>query len=253
MRFALLWFAIPLLVISLSAHQKMRYLLSMYPGAALLVAWWADTYGSTRTLARRVTGWLALGSAAVTIVALHVPPWWGSNERLYLSGASWRILLPVAAGVALIGGTIFWALRAGRPALLVQGVVGVMTVILGYGIWPYTQRYNELWNFKHLAASVERYAGVGEAAVFIHRHDWMSLDFYLRHPPRSITTVEELNDYLGRHNHPVVVMADAAWRTVRPRLSLEVTVLERVTIGRETLLIVKAAAPLTAEHRAQSS
>jgi 4-amino-4-deoxy-L-arabinose transferase-like glycosyltransferase len=237
-RFALLWFAIPLLVLMLSAHYKPRYSLSMYPGAALLVAWWADAHGTARSIRGRVIGWLALGSAAATIVALRVPQWWHPQTRVYITGLSWWEFLPVVAGLALIGGAIFWGLRLGRPALLVHGVATAMVVILGYGIWAYNRRYNEAWNFKELVARVEQYARGGDAAVFRHRPDWLSIDFYLQRPPRSISGVEELNEYLARDDRPVVVMDDRTWRTVERGLSPEVRVLEQMTIGREKMLIV---------------
>ncbi len=238
-RFALLWFAIPLLVLLLSAHQKRRYSLSVYPGVALLVAWWADAQGTARTTAGRVIGWLALGSSAATIVALHVPQWWDPDTRRYLSGLSWQ-LLPLIVGITLIGVAMFWGLQSGRPALLVHGVVTAMVVILAYGIWPYNTRHNEIWNFKQLAASVDRYARGGDAAVFQHRYDWMSIDFYLGRQPRSIDTVEGLREYLTQNDRPVVVVEDRAWRAIQRELSPDARVIEQMTIGREKMLIVTA-------------
>jgi 4-amino-4-deoxy-L-arabinose transferase-like glycosyltransferase len=61
-RFTLLWFTVPFLVLMLSSHhQKTRYLLPIYPGAALLVARWAAAYGTKPSAVGRAIGSLALG------------------------------------------------------------------------------------------------------------------------------------------------------------------------------------------------
>lgn len=242
-RFALLWFAVPLLVLMLSAHYKPRYSLSMYPGAALLVAWWADAHGTARTPAGRVIGWLTPAIVAATSVALHVPHWWHPQTRIYLTGLPWWTLLPVVASLALIGAAIFWGLRVGRPALLVHTVVAAMVVILGYGIWPYTQRYNEIWNYRELATNAEQAARGGEVGVFPLYLRWMSIDFYLERPPHSLSSVEEVNAYLARNDYPVVLMEERTWRAIQPQLSRDVRVLEQMPIGREKLLIIRGGRP----------
>jgi hypothetical protein len=66
---ALATFAIPLLVVLASHTQRTRYLLPVYPGLALLVAWWADSAERTPTRARRVLGALAALAAAVAVAA----------------------------------------------------------------------------------------------------------------------------------------------------------------------------------------
>jgi 4-amino-4-deoxy-L-arabinose transferase-like glycosyltransferase len=40
-RFAILWLVVQFVLIMVSTNQRVRYLLSLYPGLALLVAWWA--------------------------------------------------------------------------------------------------------------------------------------------------------------------------------------------------------------------
>jgi hypothetical protein len=193
----------------------MRYALSIYPGAALLVAWWADTHGRARTAGGRAVGWCALGGALVTSIALRTPDWWHRTARLYLTGLSWRHVLPIIVGLGLMGITMWWSLHAGRPALLVYGVVTGMVVILGYGISVHNHRYNDVWNFKGLVAYADADADGAETAVFLHRPDWLSMDFYRARPPRSIVTVEELRGYLAQHDHPVCVLDEDAWRVLQ--------------------------------------
>jgi 4-amino-4-deoxy-L-arabinose transferase-like glycosyltransferase len=238
-RFALLWFAVPLVVLALSANQKLRYALSIYPGAALLVAWWADTHGGARTAGGRAVGWCALGGALVTSVALRTPAWWHRTMRLYLTDLSWGPVLPIIVGLGLIGVTLWWSLHAGRPAVLVYGVVAGMVGILGYGIWPYNHRYNDVWNFKGLVAHADVDADGAETAVFLPRPAWLSIDFYRERPPRSIWSVEGLRRYLAQHDRPVCVLDEDAWRVLQRELPETVRVLEALKIGSTTVLIIR--------------
>ena len=68
-RFAILWLAVQFVLIMASTNQRVRYLLSVYPGLALLVAWWAvDERRSRRTA---IVTWTAGGM----VVALFAGIW----------------------------------------------------------------------------------------------------------------------------------------------------------------------------------
>lgn len=240
-RFALLWSLVPLLVVLLAATQRTRYLLPVYPGLALLVAWWADTHGTVSTVPARLLGLTVLVLAGAAILALNLPGLLGLDQRPYIPGWSWEVL-PLVGGTALLGLALFWGLRAGRPFVLVYGTVAAMMLILAYGVWPYTTRFNEIWNFRRLAASIERHAQGGEVAVFggnVYGGRWFSIDFYVDRPLRPIQTINEFNAYIAREDRPVVVVRGPIWRIVRPEISPGVQVLERMTIGRQEMLIVK--------------
>jgi 4-amino-4-deoxy-L-arabinose transferase-like glycosyltransferase len=238
-RFALLWFSVPLLVLMLSAHFKPRYSLSVYPGAALLIGWWADRFGTVRSTARRIAGWVGLAGFVALAVSLYVPPWWHRHMRVYLTGLSWE-LAPIALGLVLIGAFLCHGLATGRPSLLVQGVGITTAVILAYGVWPYTQRYNELWNFRQFAAAVQRVAPLGDVSVFRYRFDeWMSLDFYLRRTIPSVEDVGALREYLDRSGQPVVVIGASEFGRVRAQLPVNVHPVDAMAIGGNTLLIVR--------------
>ncbi len=239
-RFALLWIAVPLVAVILAQNQRTRYLLPLYPGLALLVAWWADAHGAERTPAARAVGWLSLVAGGAAIVALDHPEWFGPEQRPFVPGLSWAAL-PLATGGALIGGALFWGLRMGRPTIVVHGVVAATVLILGSGVWLYNSRFNETSNFRRLAASVERHADGGEAGAFGGR--WFSIDFYLGRPLRSIGTVEELNEYLARDERPVVVVNGRTWRAVQGQISPHVRVLEEVTVRGQPMLILRDDSP----------
>jgi 4-amino-4-deoxy-L-arabinose transferase-like glycosyltransferase len=240
-RFALLWFAVPFLVLLLSSHQKTRYLLLMYPGAALLVACWAAVHGTTGHGAERAMGWLALAAGVVMSVALHVPEWWGFEERRYLLAMPWPLLFALILGMGLVVGALFWGLHAGRPALLLHGVVIGMVLMWGASVWPLHQRYNEIWNFRQLAASVDQHGCGGSVAIYQHRDKWGPIDFYLGRSARSLSKVEHVNEYLGLANGSVVLMEDSAWKALQSQLPLNARVLHQSTIGQQTILVVGSA------------
>lgn len=241
-RFALLWFAVPFLVVMVSSHQKTRYLLPMYPGAALLVAWWATVHSPPRHGAVRALGWLVLAASAVTSVALFVPEWWGSEEARYLVTVPRPVLLALTVGIGLVAGAIFWGLNAGRPALLVHGVVIGMFMVWGTSVWPLHQRYNEIWNFRQLAAIVDQHACGGHIGIYQHRDKWGPIEFYLGRSPRSLFSVEQVNEHLGRGTHSLVLMDEGGWNALQRHLSSEARVLHQSTIGGESLLVVGTAA-----------
>jgi 4-amino-4-deoxy-L-arabinose transferase-like glycosyltransferase len=236
-RFAFLWLTVPLAALTLSAHQKPRYSVLVYPGAALLVGWWADAHGAGARRAGGLVGWLALGAAAALILALQVPAWWGIRLRPFIPGPSW-VMLPVLAGIALAAVALFRGLREGRPALLVHGVAAAMAVVLACGIWPYDTRYNQVWDARRLVARAETWAENGEAAVFRHHADWLSMDFYAGRALLSVNEPRPLDAYLARPGRPVVIIRDGDWRAMAPQLSVNARILERFTIGTETVLLV---------------
>lgn len=239
-KFALLWAAVPLLVILLAQNQRTRYLAPVYPGAALLVGWWADAHGTARGTAGRVIGWVSLASAAAVVAALYWPAWLGPELRPFVPELSWQVL-PLALAILLLGAALFLGLGGGRPALLVYGGVAAMVVLLGWGVWLYNSRFNELSDFKGLAASVERHSSGGDVGAFGAR--WFSIDFYLERSLHPIRSVEELTAYLARPKHPVVVVTRRAWDAVQPHSSPALRVLERMSVHGHEILIVRDESP----------
>ncbi len=239
-KFALLWAVVPLLVIALAQHQRTRYLAPIYPGVALIIAWWADAHGTVRAPAGRVLGLISLGGALAVIVLSAAPMWLGPEQRPFVPGFSWQAL-PLMAACALLGGALFWGLTAGRPAVLMYGGVAAMVAVLSYGAWLYTPRFNERWDFRHLTASIERHAAGGETAMFGVR--WFSLDFYLGRPVRWLGTVQEFDAFLRRADRPVGVVNARTWLSIQGQTSPGVRVLEESTIGGQQILIVRHEGP----------
>ena len=74
-RFAILWLAVQFVLIMAGTNQRVRYLLSLYPGIALLVAWWAlDERRPRRPVFVKCT---AAGMAAALLAGI-----WVYNHRI---------------------------------------------------------------------------------------------------------------------------------------------------------------------------
>jgi 4-amino-4-deoxy-L-arabinose transferase-like glycosyltransferase len=69
-RFALLWLGVQFVLIMASTNQRVRYLLSIYPGLTLLVAWWAVDEGRARRAT--VVTWMAAATAVALFVGIRV-------------------------------------------------------------------------------------------------------------------------------------------------------------------------------------
>ncbi|MFZ1058927.1 MAG: hypothetical protein WAP47_07025, partial [Candidatus Rokuibacteriota bacterium] len=150
---------------------------------------------------------------------------------------SWA-MLPLAAGAIMIGIALFWGLRAGRPALLVYGVVGGMAVILGYGIWPYSAWVNETHDFRRVASTLAEHARGADAAMFVNRR-FFQVEFYVGRELRQIRTDRELNEYLTRPERPVVLANGSYWEEQREKILPGVRILDEIRVGTESLLIVR--------------
>ncbi len=239
-RFALLWFAVPLAVILPSESQRARYLLSIYPGAALLVAWWMDAYGTVSGPAKRVIALGALACSMAGIGTLVAADWFQTSQQYFIPQLSWEVV-PLVCAMALMGIALGWGLWMGRPTLLVSGVVGAMVVILGYGTQLYIGWVNERQDFRSLAASVGRHAVNTEARVFGGR--FFQIDFYLGRPLLRIRTLEEFNEFVARPDHPVVVLPGRVWELIHGRISPHIAVVDRREVRGQNMLIVRTSEP----------
>jgi 4-amino-4-deoxy-L-arabinose transferase-like glycosyltransferase len=77
-RFAMFWLGVHFVLIMASTNQRVRYLLSVYPGLALLVAWWAVDDRRVAAVRRiAVVKWLAAGMAVALFAGI-----WVYNNRL---------------------------------------------------------------------------------------------------------------------------------------------------------------------------
>jgi 4-amino-4-deoxy-L-arabinose transferase-like glycosyltransferase len=232
-RFATLWFVVQLALIMAATSQRVRYLLALYPGAALLVAWWAADDRRPRRPHRilAVAGVLVVaGVLAATALANPLPP------REVAPGVAW--ILPSAGLVTLLLAMAL-GLWSGHTVRLVAGMALGMALALGGSLWPYDRWINRTHDFRSLAATVERHAAGGAVGVFVSKGEYLQIDFYLGRHLRPLASPAELEAFAKRGDRPVVVINQENWQRWRGELPADLDVLEEPTVARETLRLVR--------------
>ena len=235
-RFALLAFAVPLLVIVFSRSRLPRYLLPIYPAAALLCAWWADTRGRAPTRLGRALGWASFAGMAVA-AALLPRLLTALDADLPPDATLVHAALPLVAGAILVGFVFLLGLNDGRPALLVLGGVAVTSILLGYGVWLVHSATDRAENFKGLAAVVRRHAPDGNLRVFTQAK-LLPLDFYYGRELPRITNTGELREYIERDARPVVLIDDQDLKVTPPDVLRQLSGLDTIRIHEQNLYLV---------------
>jgi 4-amino-4-deoxy-L-arabinose transferase-like glycosyltransferase len=241
MRFALLSLVVPLILIIFSRARLVRYLLPIYPAAALLAAWWADTRGAQRTTFGRIVGWTALVAAvAATALSLLVTT---LEDVGVPQGAAltWKVI-PTLAGGLLLGAVFLIGLRDARPVLLVRGGVLLMAVLLAYGAWLVNGWTERTEDFRVVAQTVRRHAPDGQILVFTAAK-LLPLDFYYGRELPRILTVDALRAYLAGTQRPTVLIDEQDLRITPREMILDLRVLERLRIHEQSLYILGCSGP----------
>jgi hypothetical protein len=237
-RYALLSLLLPAAAILIGENTRVRYLLPLVPAVALLVAWWLADLQPPAGRAARVLA-AASGALGLALLAgLARPDRLLPKNPLGLAGPTLE-LLPVLLGVAVIAGCMVAGLWTARSALLLWGVGLATAATLAYGIWPYTWRFNRAWDFRGLAARVEREAAGAPVAVFGGR--WFSLDYYLGRDARRLYSVPEFDAFMRQPGPRVVVASGRVWEALREQMApgLAVVVRDRTTVGGQAMLILR--------------
>jgi 4-amino-4-deoxy-L-arabinose transferase-like glycosyltransferase len=233
--YALLSWAVPLLIVLMSAHFRTRYLLASAPGFALLVAWWADAHAAERTRGGRAIAWAALAAMAAVTVAAAWPG--GAPLRAAFGAAQlgWSVVPLVLAGWG-IAGALWVGLARGRETTLVGGVTLATAALLVYGTWLHLARTGDTADIPKLAGRLEAHARGGEVGVLAET-GWLEVDFYLGRSLREIHSTADLERYLARTGGPVLTN-ESTWSGIRSGVSPRIRVLERVTARGRTFLLL---------------
>jgi 4-amino-4-deoxy-L-arabinose transferase-like glycosyltransferase len=246
--YALLSCLVPLLAIIFSRSRLPRYLLPVYPGAALLVAWWADAHGHHPSVLERLIGWASFLGIVIGMVALpRMAAMDGSGIPLDV-GAAWRAL-PVLVCALLFGVVVLVGLSDARPALLIWGGVSLTAVLFGYGVWLANAWTDRAEDFRALATTLKRQAPDGDLRVFTQAK-LLPLDFYFGRELPRITTAPELRQYLAGSTRPTVLIDQQDVKTTPPELLRDLRVLETLRIHEQQLFILGCS---TAERSTGSS
>ncbi|HEX2441370.1 MAG TPA: glycosyltransferase family 39 protein [Methylomirabilota bacterium] len=234
-RFALLAWLLPLVVVLLSNNHRARYLLPMYPGAALLIAWWLDAHGTEESGAQRVVVWLTAAAALAMIVVLALP-WVDPMERELVDHFWWKATAMLAGAIALpaYGCSM---LRRRAPRALVVGLALGTAVLFGVGLRVYNGAVNREQDYPRLATMIERYSQGGEVGVAGGR--FFSIDFYLGRAATTVRSVPELDDWLDRPGHPLLVVTSRAWSTMRTQARGDVEVVDSMRVRGHLMFLLR--------------
>lgn len=237
--YALLSFVVPLLAVGLSAHFRTRYLLPAAPGFALLVGWWADANGRTRTVTGRLIGWASLLGMGLLSAGGTLPTLAGMRRSLGVPEPSLALAPIMLAGWG-IGFSLWAGLRAGHARLVIGGVTAGMAVLLCYGTWVESARFDRGVDIPRLAERLASHAHRGEAGV-LNETGWLEIDYYFGHSLKEIRTIPDLENYLSHDDHPVLA-SEASWQQLQSQTSPRIRVLERVRAHGKTFVILGWAA-----------
>jgi len=245
-RFALLAFTVPLIVIVLSRARLVRYLLPIYPAAALLTGWWADAAGARNTRLGRALGWTSIIGVTVSaaLVLAFLP--FVTPAILGLAGIpsdpalGWK-LVPSTTCVLALGVVFFVGLRNARPRLLVLGGAALTAVVFGYGAWITNGWTEQVEDFRALARTLQRQAPDGNITVFTAAK-LLPLDFYAGHEVPRILTAEELRKYLAGNPRPTVLIDEQDLKVIPNELIEDLRVVETLRIHEQSLFLLGCAA-----------
>lgn len=198
--FALCWVAVTVLFFSISPAKRSVYVLTMYPGMALLVGAALDRMEGDLRKARRWAGWPLAALAVLVLLILAALPvaGLGRPEVVPLGGAAfvWMLaasLLPLAAGAALAAPAAF----AGRLARAVGCLAAGMTVFWLTAYLLLVPRFDVVKSARGMSRELVARMGPGEPYAIYPRLDSTFL-FYSGRLAVEVTGEKELLDYARR-------------------------------------------------------
>lgn len=239
LRLAFLAWILPLICVSLTHNYRERYVLPTYPAAALLVGWWCDRSPTERTRAEV----LVPAVTGVTMLALIGALAWPSSdlpERNLIEGFWWKAAA-MATGALAVVGYAAGMLVTGRRRALVAGVALGMAPLLLAGTRMYDGWTSRRENYAELAVLTERYAQGRD--VGISGGGFLPIDFYLGRALTQVRTASEFDAWVARPSHPVVVVSERAWSTLRTEVREDVEVVDAMPVRNHLMLLLRRKEP----------
>ena len=231
--FALWWFVVPALFIFWVQQQRVRYLLPLVAGAALLVAWWADREASRPPRRHAV---LAVASLALGVGgALMVPSVLGATG-VTLPAPRWEIalLLLGVAAIGIVAAVGFWTARL---TVTFPAVAAISAVLLFSGGWIVDEWQNRTWDFAAVARDLDKRPGpLAVAALAIDNQELLPVDFYLGRSLPLLRSPEAVGAHL-KDVHGTVLVEDWRWRAAPAWLSVDINSLRAEAVGAGVVVV----------------
>jgi hypothetical protein len=156
------------------------------------------------------------------------------------AGSVWKTL-PLLAAAILIGVVFLRGLTGGRPVLLVQGGVVLMSIVLGYGAWLFNGITDRREDFRALATTVKGHAPSGELRVFTQAK-LLPLDFYFGRELPRVMTPAALREYLRQGDRPTVLIDRQNLKITPPEVLQDLRLLETLSIHEQRLYLLGCSA-----------
>jgi 4-amino-4-deoxy-L-arabinose transferase-like glycosyltransferase len=212
LRFAVLWFVLSLLVISLSTTKYYHYLMPSFPPLALILGLWIDRVLEGKRLAGQVGTWVGVGVAAVILAsairdAINAPAWI-AHLTTYLYTGMWTKGAPettrlIVTCAPFAVGLVLWALAKQRWAVGAWIVSALLTT--GYIIADYVPAASESWSQRSAMRMYFDERGPNDRLIswwFYYRGEtfFTKGDVYVMRDRSRKEVAELFQEYEGRHD-----------------------------------------------------
>jgi 4-amino-4-deoxy-L-arabinose transferase-like glycosyltransferase len=218
LQFAACWVAVTLLFFSLSPAKRGVYVLTMYPGLALLVGAAIDRIAATWPHYRAWILWslglLALGCAVAVAWLLIDSPSWPGTMDLDATVSQAAVLIGLFGAGSVVA---FLLARGARPERALVIELALVIVVLTYSMTALLPRFDEISSLRPVAALVDREVPPG-VRYGVYPYVQTPILFYGHRYAEELTTEEELNAFLRRGDRRWLVMRGGLAREWDERL-----------------------------------
>jgi 4-amino-4-deoxy-L-arabinose transferase-like glycosyltransferase len=235
--FALWSLVVPALFVFAVEQQRIRYLLPLFPGAALLVAWYADREAAGAARRHAALGLTALAASIAGAIAVATAL---RAAGIVLPAPRWELGLLLAGVVALgiVTAVGLWTLRI---AVTVPAVAAITAALLLGGGWVVDEWQNRAWDFRGVARDLGKSTRpLAVAALATDNQELLQVDFYLGRPLPALRSPGAVSAHLT-DRHGVVVVEDSTWRSARQWLPLDPTRLRAAAVGAGVIVVTDVA------------
>lgn len=245
----IVWTAALWVIFAMTGRFRSRYVLPVPPGLALLTAEVITAPIAGRAVralrgASIVASVLAL-AVAVVVAVPWVPPLLARaavpEERVYVPTEPWK---RAALAVFALGAAAALAVGVQRRAMSIGAVglgLGLAGMLLVLGI-TYPARYARAFDIRPLAAAAAAWLPP-DGVVYGHPDLRLSYDIYPRRPVIELPTDQAVRERIATDTRARVIMPQAQWDAMAPRLGPGWRVLASATAGDRVMVVVGRAPP----------
>jgi 4-amino-4-deoxy-L-arabinose transferase-like glycosyltransferase len=235
-RFLAFWVLVYAVAISVTPHQRDRYLLPAYPPLAVMVGWLWDRW-ATQPLPRalRLHAWVWTGLAALIAVALFVPLRTRPEQAVFVPPTLVQKvvlagLLGTAAALAVL------AAGARRPLAMFLAICVPAAIVLAYETPVFVSGHNRGYDIRAFSQRLGARAEPG-ADILTFRYQSLALQFYADRPVRRVQGVGEVMTAVAGGRPLYVVAEDRAWPELADASGRIWTVVDRAQMDGRALSV----------------